>query len=241
MTQPIDKTKPKRPQLMAETGEYGGCLSYLLLMFTFLVTCTVLTCIGLYLTSIYLHEEGIQLDAQVIRKEISEVCSEGSCSDAYFIEYLFVTQNEQQIIGKERVDRTHYEATPIGGGWPVVYLRSEPTTYESRYRATTLLTNTRYMVYGCLFVSLGFFIYWVVDRLRKYHFQRKSKLIQGVITQRWRESSDDGACYYIAYNFPGGEETKAALSFNQYQQQKVGSSLTIRYLPSNPRRSLLVE
>lgn len=71
--------------------------------------------------------------------------------------------------------------------------------------------------------------------------KRKSKLIQAVVTQRWYESSDNGACcYYIAYHFPGGEETKAALSFNRYQQQPVGSPLTIRYLPGNPRRSRLV-
>lgn len=168
MTQPIEMTKPKRPHLMAETGDSKGCLPFILLMFTLCIIYwgavfyRVIIRPGNGFTPVYFHEEGIPIEARVIGKEVSRECGYGPCYDIYLIDYLFITRNEQQIIGKERVDRTHYEATPIGGGWPVVYLRSEstqPTKYESQYNATRFVKSrwreayASFLIYFVLFIA----------------------------------------------------------------------------------------
>lgn len=235
------KEPPSPPNLVAQTtqsAENFGCLRAILLVFTvFVITMMLVFCID-HLTSPYLQTTGVQVNSTVVDKATWDSCSDGGCTDVYHVRYTFTTLKEQPIQGEEFVDRSQYQQLQIGADWPIVYLRSDPTTYESRYHAVQSVAKTWQLLYFILVTYLFLFILIGLNWLRERQFQRKSILTQGVVTLRWKEDDGEGNYHYaIAYTFPGGAETQAMLTLSQYQQVKVGSTIVVRHLPSNPQRS----
>lgn len=73
---------------------------------------------------------------------------------------------------------------------------------------------------------------------QRRQFAQQSVVIQGQITRLWQETVDDGeggksTSYYIAYTFPGGQETKQPITAEQCLFAKVGDAVTVRYFPTN--------
>lgn len=229
------------PNLVAQTtqaAENFGCLRAILVVFTvFVIIMMLVFCID-HLTSPYLQTTGVQVNATVVDKATWNSCSDGGCTDVYRVRYTFTTLKEQPIQGEEFVDRSQYQQLQIGADWPVVYLRSDPTTYESRYHAVQSVARTWQLLYFTLMTYLFLFILMGLNWLRERQFQRKSILTQGVVTQRWKKYDEEyNYHYFITYTFPDGAETQAKLTLSQYQQLKVGSPLMVRYLPGNLRCS----
>lgn len=229
------------PNLVAETTESTnslGCLRTLLRIVTFFIITMILIFWIKHLTSPYLQAAGIPVNAKVVALSTSESCNDGSCHDVNVVRYTFTTLQEQQIQGEEFVDHKQYQQIGIDADWPIVYLRSDPATYESRYHAVKHVAETwhllRLSLVAYLFLLIVIGLAWRWER----YFQQKSILTQGVVTQRWREFDEEyNYRYSIAYTFPGGAETQATLTLDQYKQVKVGSPMMVRYLPDNPRRS----
>lgn len=229
------------PELVAQTTESAdnfGCLRVVSIVFIVFVIITILILGIADLTSPYLQTAGAQVNATVVDKTTYESCSQDDCSDVYIIRYTFRTLQEQLIQGEEFVDHNQYHQLELGADWPVVYLRPAPTTYESRYHVVVRVAKTWQFLWFFLAVYLFLFIVIGWRWLRAWQFQHESILTQGVITQRWkRKDLEDNYYYSIAYTFPDGAETQASVSLSQYQQVQVGSTIMVRYLPSNPRRS----
>lgn len=232
---------PSPPNLMAQTTESAdnfGCLRTISIVFTVFVIITILILGIANLTSPYLQLAGVQVDATVTDKATWVSCGSEDCTDVYLVRYTFTTRKEQQIHGEEFVDHNQYHQLQLGAEWPVVYLRPDPITYESRYNAVARVARAWQFLWFFLAVYLFLFIVIGWRWLRKRQFQHESILTQGVVTQRWKTYDTEGNYYYsIAYTFPDGAETQATLTLSQYQQLKVGSPLLVRYLPSNPHRS----
>jgi hypothetical protein len=231
------------PELVAQTTESAdnfGCLRVISIVFIVFVIITILILGIADLTSAYLQRAGVQVNATVINKTTYESCSQDDCSAVYMIRYTFRTLQEQLIQGEEVVDHHQYHQLQLGADWPIVYLHPDPTAYESRYRAVKRVAETWQLLYFFLITYLFLFMLIGLNWLRERQFQRKSILIQGVMTQRWKKFDEEyNYNYFIAYAFPDGAETQASVSLSQYQQVKVGSTIMVRYLPSNPRRSRL--
>ena len=238
------------PNLVAETTESTnslGCLRTLLRIFTFFIITMILIFWIKHLTSPYLQAAGIPVNAKVVALSTSESCNDGSCHDVNVVRYTFTTLQEQQIQGEEFVDHNQYQQIGIDADWPVVYLRADPATYESRYHAVKHVAETwqllRWSLVAYLFLLIVIGLVLIVIGLawcRERYFQQNSILTQGVVTQRWREFDEEhNYRYSIAYTFPGGAETQATLTLGQYQKVKVGATIMVRYLPDNPRRSRL--
>lgn len=92
-------------------------------------------------------------------------------------------------------------------------------------------------------VVILFMIFWQIV-YRWEPFLRDSTLTQGVITQRWQTEDTDSegnrqTHYYVTYTFPEGEATQTWVYERYYQQIKIGDPVTVRYMPSNPQRSLI--
>jgi len=174
------------PKLVAETTETAntfGCLRVILIVFTiFVITMMVVLCIA-ELTSPYLQTTGVQVNATVVDKATWDSCSDGGCRAVYRLRYTFTTLKEQQIHGEEFVDRDQYQQLQIGIDWPLVYLRPDPTTYESRYHAVARVATTRQFLCFSLVTYLFLFILIGLNWFRERQFQRKSTLTQGMVTQ----------------------------------------------------------
>lgn len=74
-----------------------------------------------------------------------------------------------------------------------------------------------------------------VDRLVR-RFRQEGITTQGVITQKWIAYADapGGDVHYLAYTFPGGMETKAKVTANEYKQVQIGALGTVHYLATEP-------
>ncbi len=73
--------------------------------------------------------------------------------------------------------------------------------------------------------------------------QREGRLAQAIVFKKWIDTDSDGdSFHYVAYAFhadiPGkGVEliTRTELSRELYQKAPVGGTLTVRYLPDDPK------
>lgn len=77
---------------------------------------------------------------------------------------------------------------------------------------------------------------------QRRHFAQQSVVTQGQITRLWQETVDDGeggksTSYYIAYTFPGGQETKQSITAEQCLFAEVGDVVAVRYAPDQPHYS----
>lgn len=236
------------PKLNAESAPSAGCLWFFLILVVFIYSAIVISFWSSYLKGIRLQTEGVRVNAKIIDINMYDSCdNHGDCGPSYGISYRFTTSAGAQIEGEESIDSDTYLKTDIGDDWPIVYARTEPSIQQS----VKAFRTPAQIIDNSLGIMAEFSPYFVLLLITMIIYQRARKrwqtflhngtLIDGVITRHWTETDSEGGIrYYCAYNFPKGTETRQEI-FNKetHMQLKIGDAVTVRYLPSNPRRSRL--
>lgn len=236
------------PKLHPESAPFAGCLWFFLILVVFIYSAIAISFWSSYLKGIRLQTEGVRVNAKIIDINMYDSCDDhGDCGPSYGISYRFTTSAGAQIEGEESIDSDTYLKTDIHDNWPIVYARTEPSIQQSvkAFRTPAQIIDDSLGIivdFSPYFIPLLItMIIYQRDRKRWQTFLRNSTLIDGVITRHWTETDSEGGIrYYCAYSFPNGTETCQQICNKEtHTQLKIGDTVTVRYLPSDPRRSLL--
>lgn len=194
-----------------------------------------------------LMNEGVVTTA-VITNRVEE---EGDDSTDYYIHYQFkapVGGVSKQFQKKHRVSYGLYSQARVGQPIEVVYWPGNPavTGIKSELRSAYIVYLIWSGISGLILVS-GMFNVLVAGRSTDHldELHRNGQRIHGVVFDRWKQQDEDdeNTKYCIAYAFQSndGKVMTSAnyVSYDDYARYREGTAVFVRYLPNNPRISMI--
>lgn len=184
-----------------------------------------------------LAQEGIRTSATVIDKEISE---DDDGNETYYIRFAFIEgqeANRNEVQHRQSVPKDVYNRAEHGGRIEIIYAPSNPriaritATYvpnQVSYWPLTLLGGVGVLL--LLFLPMSFKLSGQAQRL-----DTEGVTVTTSIVDLYESSDSDGSSYYVAYEVPSRGHIRHGVSRGIYRRLRVGETITVRYLPDNPK------
>jgi hypothetical protein len=185
-----------------------------------------------------LQSEGVVTRATVVALEIGE---DDEGDETYYVTYSFVSRpdrpEEREVTRSESVPYDLYKRLEEGGWVEVIYAPSDPEvariTAEYKPGAVNYLPG----ILGAV-VALPSLValLWFYSRYRRAaRLDEEGAAATVEVLDMYEDSSGDSTSHYIVYQLPGGVPFRTSVRGSLYRRLRVGSHVTVRYLPDDPR------
>lgn len=130
----------------------------------------------------------------------------------------------------------------LRNGWtpPPELSGSEPRPVRFTGRGASILVLSLIFVSGGTATLVGLTLKWQHEQDLANRMTAEGREAEGSVTRRWYTRGGKFSYYYLTYEFiAGGSKYKgdSRVSYGYWKSMKVGSSLPIRYLPSDPHHN----
>jgi hypothetical protein len=209
-------------------------LSFLVLGFHFLNS---------LITYVRLSYEGVTVRGTVSKLEVED----SGDSASYDVYYRFSVPVNGDLIpfeDKDSVSESVYSKLETGGSVEVIYAESDPETSAVRLNWAPPDFWAPLFIFTLEFIGLAFGGWLLSIGIKagknNLNLHSKGQETPAIIFDRWEESGSDSSFYYVAYAYrvPGfGKQifTNAEQSSDAYQKLKIGDTVSVRYLPADPK------
>jgi hypothetical protein len=195
------------------------------------------------ITYIRLSNESMTAQGTVMRM----VVDNSGDSTTYNVSYRFialVNGEHATLENTDSISESVYNKLKIGGNVDVIYVKSDPKT--SAIKADWSLPDLWALAFVSIleFIGLAFGLWMLkigITAASNYlNLRSKGEETQAIVFDCWEESGSDSSSYYIAYAYqvPGfGKQvfTNAEQSMQAYRKLNIGDTISLRYLPDNPK------
>lgn len=243
---PPEYSHLKRPE-PGTPLENAGCLLIFGLVWTvfsvFLVIALINSFVSEYIEYYQLSRQGISAQATVTWLETQE----SDDSTSYYVYYEFIAHNVDAVVeDSDRISSALYSALKIEQKIEILYLPTHPTISAvlTEFGPPNSIGLLFVLGIGGVFVLAGVGLLYAGGKTQKQLNQLRAEGLQtqGVLFERWTDKDSEGdTTYYVAFAFKPVNAmmgapviTRAEQNKKVYDKYRVGDSLSVRYLPSDP-------
>jgi len=189
-------------------------------------------------TAELLRREGVVTRATVVDLEI---IGGGEDGDTYHVTYSFVSRpgraEEREVTIRDGVSRDVYKQLEQGGRVEVIYAPSDPEVVRITADYDVASNDYRPTIVGAMVVlpTLGALAWFFTRYRRGARLDEEGVTATAEVLDLYEDTGGEVSSYYIAYRLPGGDPFRHTVRASVYRRLQVGSPVTVRYLPDDPR------
>ncbi len=184
-----------------------------------------------------LEKEGVVTPAALLGREVHE--SEDSAT-TYSVTYAFTVKGNDlryEVQREETVPWAVYFHAEDAETIDVIYARSDP--YVARVQESYVPGKVQYWPILALggggVVCLLLVVFYAGGYIRARRLARHGVAATVTVVDTFEYAGGESTDYYVAYELPGLGPVRHQVDLGRFKRVKVGDTLTVVYLPENPK------